>query len=85
MCEKANTEKHFCSSVFAFKKNNTFLGQHLIEINKLIGDRINNCNGHQIHMCPFCEQRMKAIWIGILRDNVSYMEISTSFAKMVHM
>ena len=26
-----------------FKKNNTFLGQHLIEINKLIGDRINNC------------------------------------------
>lgn len=26
-----------------FKKNNTYLGQHIIEINKLIGDRINNC------------------------------------------
>ena len=29
--------------VTPFKKNNTFLGQHIIEINKLIGDRINNC------------------------------------------
>ena len=26
-----------------FRKSSTYLGQHIIEINRLIGDRINNC------------------------------------------
>ncbi len=29
--------------VIVFKKSSTHLGQHIIEINRLIGDRINNC------------------------------------------
>ncbi len=29
--------------VTVFRRNCTFLGQHIIEINRLIGDRINNC------------------------------------------
>ncbi len=29
--------------ITVFKKNSTYLGQHIIEINRLIGDRINNC------------------------------------------
>ncbi len=29
--------------VSPFKKSNTHLGQHIIELNRLIGDRINNC------------------------------------------
>ena len=29
--------------ITVFRKNNTHLGQHIIEINRLIGDRINNC------------------------------------------